>query len=205
MQTKKIIVSNSGRGFDEVLELVDETARGEKLDRKARLHLRLLAEELISMVKAITGEFDASFWIEEEAGEFRLNLTARTDVSASKKRDLLSVSSTGENIAARGIMGKIRDIIENGILNYDEIESMNINNGVNYYSYGSMGLTGGDVTSQSLYVWSLSRYRDNVKDSAEDDEETWDELEKSIMANIADEVKVGIKKDRVELIVYKRF
>ena len=33
----------------------------------------------------------------------------------------------------------------------------------------------------------------------------WDELEKSIIANIADDVSVGINKDMVEMIITKRF
>ncbi len=33
----------------------------------------------------------------------------------------------------------------------------------------------------------------------------WDELEKSIVANIADEVQVGVQKDSVELVIIKQF
>ncbi len=205
MQTKKVLVSNRGEGLDEILNMVDETAQVEHLSNRNKLHLRLLTEEMISMIKVIAGEFDALFWIEGDAGDYRLCLTARTDVDAAKKRDLLAVSSTGENVAARGIMGKIREIIENGILSYDEIERMNMENSMDYLSYGFMGMGAADAASQSLFVWSLSRYRDNLENVKNEDSEKWDELEKSIVANIADEVKVGIRKDKVEMTIYKRF
>lgn len=36
-------------------------------------------------------------------------------------------------------------------------------------------------------------------------EEAWDELEKSIVAKLADDVQVGIRSGKVELVIRKRF
>ena len=49
--------------------------------------------------------------------------------------------------------------------------------------------------------WSLSNYRGKVKDN----KEAWDELEKSIIANMADDVTVGIISGKVEIVVKKTF
>ena len=35
--------------------------------------------------------------------------------------------------------------------------------------------------------------------------EAWDELEQSVVANIADEIKIGIADDSAEMIIYKKF
>ena len=51
----------------------------------------------------------------------------------------------------------------------------------------------------TVTVWKLSDYKNNV--NVKNNTEDWDELEKSIIANLADDVSVGIKGDDVELIV----
>ena len=56
-------------------------------------------------------------------------------------------------------------------------------------------------------AWSLSRYKTSVtedRDTKKEAEEAWDELEKSIIANIADDVIVGIKDNYVTLTVVKK-
>jgi len=55
---------------------------------------------------------------------------------------------------------------------------------------------------KSAYAWSLQKYR--VK-SEEKKDEAWDELEKSIIANIADDVLVSLNGKSVEIIVKKTF
>ena len=71
-----------------------------------------------------------------------------------------------------------------------------------------MGLPGSAYEGQLMDVvyWSLSSYRENTKNSELDSEyqEKWDELEKSIVSNIADDVQVGIKGRHVVMnIIYK--
>ena len=53
-------------------------------------------------------------------------------------------------------------------------------------------------------MWSLEGFRsslDDVMDSDEASKEAWDELEKSIVANIASDVIVGVKGDRVDMSI----
>ena len=51
------------------------------------------------------------------------------------------------------------------------------------------------------YKWSLDNYRNAVSK----EKEKYDELEKSIVANLADDVVVGIKGKQVEIVVVKKF
>ena len=56
-------------------------------------------------------------------------------------------------------------------------------------------------------IWSLAKYRQSVDEARASDQDTteaWDELEKSIVASIADDVRVGVKGDTVELVIEKR-
>ena len=53
----------------------------------------------------------------------------------------------------------------------------------------------------------MLEYRNALSENPNQTEATrqaWDELEKSVLANVADEVKVSIKGAEVELTVYKK-
>ena len=70
-------------------------------------------------------------------------------------------------------------------------------------SFGLMGALG-NPSSQGTSIWSLSEYKENVK-SGENASEKWDELERSIVASIADDISVGIIGNMVEMTISKRF
>ena len=53
-----------------------------------------------------------------------------------------------------------------------------------------------------VYSWSLNKYRDVVK---KENQEDWDELEKSIIANLADDIIVGVKGKQANIVVVKKF
>jgi len=193
----------------QALKAVDDFLAVQDLDKKTSLRIRLLVEETIGMVKAMTGDFDSLLHIEEEDGEFRIKLICKTLMDKEKKSSLLSVSSSGRNAAVRGFMGKISEIIENGILNFDEVMKLNQEYGGGSVDYMCMGV--GSMGGMPLAVpvesepitWTLSNYRNALEESSGDvpAKEAWDELEKSIVANIARDVIVGVKKDRVDLTI----
>ena len=53
------------------------------------------------------------------------------------------------------------------------------------------------------YIWRLEEYRNSVK--KEEQAEAWDELEKSVIASVADDVIVGVKGKRANVVIVKRF
>ena len=58
------------------------------------------------------------------------------------------------------------------------------------------------VGFESAYSWNLNKYRKVVdKENAED----WDELEKSIIANLVDDLTVGVKGKQASIVVVKNF
>ncbi|MCR5767082.1 MAG: hypothetical protein K6G45_01155 [Lachnospiraceae bacterium] len=210
MQTDKIKVTSSGSGSTQAIEEAAKFADYVGLDRKASLRLRLLAEEMLGMVTAITEDFSAQFWIESvEDGNCKLHLTARTIMDYAKKRELIDASSDKKNAAAKGIMGKIRQIIENSLYSIDEAGSLSAEYGGTPLMYGEMGMGDpGASLEASTYYWSLQKYRSRVAEYGTENDagkEAWDELEKSIVANIADDVSVAVKGDIVELVITKKF
>lgn len=212
MQTDKIKVTSTGTGVPKAMEETAKFAEYVGLDKKSVLRLRLLAEETLGMVSAITDDFTAQFWIESaEDGICKLHLSARTIMDYSKKKELIEASTSKKNAAAKGFMGKIRQIIENSLFSIDEVGSLQSESGGMPLMYGEMGMNGADTgtsLSSATYIWSLDKYRSSIEAAGESDiaaREAWDELEKSIVANIADDVSVSVKGDLVDLVISKKF
>ena len=207
MASKKIMVRNDGYGMEEVLSLAEEMAAKYMLNEKKAMHLRLLSEEMMAMLRSVVGNVVAEYWIEETddiISLLEIHLSADTRMYKQHMRELISVSSSGENYANKGILGKIRMLFtaaftpENAYV--DEIASQ-------MYGVSQMDVNGAMIGNASMY-WSLNQYRNGVKEDLANTaqpagaKEAWDELEKSVIANLADEVKVGIRGKHVDLIVF---
>ena len=207
METSKIAVSDRGIGRRQAFDELEKFAAYQEMSHKEALRLRLLAEEMLGMLGGIVGDYGAYFWIEGEKKNVALHLDAYVKMDIDKKEELLAVASSGRNMAAKGLMGRIRDMVENCLLNYDDTSQYALDSGMSLMpndDYGMMnaGMEWADVR------WSLDQYRVYVEAHHSDDaaaEEAWDELEKSIVAKLADDVQVGIRSDKVELVIRKKF
>ena len=201
MKSDVIHVTNEGAGFDEALSQSEKTAQFRALDAKSTLHLRLLTEEMMGMMRALTGEREADFWIDSDNGAIRLHLKVQTSMNAEMRKNLLSASTSGENSAVRGVTGKIRDIFErfiepeNGQVARDLITGMNFTCCEGDFGTLSVAIAG---------IWSMNLYKNAAKEGRTPKED-WDELEKSIIANIADDVQIGIVGSDVEMIIIKKY
>ena len=71
--------------------------------------------------------------------------------------------------------------------------------------YGKLGTIRFDGEDGEEYAWSLKQYKSNVAKLMKEDDSVkgeWDELEKSIVANIASDVQVGVTEDHVKMVIY---
>ncbi len=198
MKTDIISVSSSGRQMETALKQVEKVAAYKELGHKQALHLRLLAEEMMGMMRSITGEKEGEFWIEDENGKYRLHLRVNTHMDSDKREKLLSVSKSGKNEAARGLMGRIRDFFDQSV--DDDVASI------------TSPLVMPDMFEQTSmtsldWEWSMIKYVDVLSAKVKEDDpaakEAWDELEKSVVAHVADDVKVSIKGRTVEMTIIK--
>jgi hypothetical protein len=202
---KEIYVNNTEARTEEALAMVDRYINEEGLEGKPAIHLRLAIEETLGMFGAMTGEYDALLKLDKDDKGYQVILEAKTDMNVDKKRELISVSSSGKNAAAVGFMAKVKDIYENALADYEETVKLAREYG-GYVNYGYMDAgtpsTADPLALGYLSFWSLSNYRDALDDAREDSDDArdeWDELEKSIVASIAKDVVVGVKKDTVEM------
>lgn len=207
MQTDKIKIANFEAGRKKALEEAEKFSAYMSFDHKAALRVQLLVEEALSMVSTITEKFSADFWIEgKQNGLCRIHLQIRTDMDMDKKKELIAASKNKKNAAAKGLTGKIRELIEEYLyLSQKDVEDFD----ANYYVTGmvDMPMALGTPVQLDNIVWSLEDYRQEVDEARQKEEkaEEWDELEKSILANLADDVKVAVKGDEAELVVEKKF
>lgn len=191
MKTDVIRVASSGSGMEKALEQAEKVALYKGLPRKSALHLRLLTEEAMGLLRSITGDVDGLFWIEDDDETYELHLKVDTMTDEDQRKKLLSVSSSGKNEAAKGLMGKIRAFFEPA----EGIPVM-------------FDMTMADAPGWADFTWSLSAYQIQLQEMVEQKrngaDEAWDELEKSVVTHVADDVKVGIRGREVELVIVKK-
>ena len=199
MKTDMITVSSMGNRISTALEQADKVAAYKGLTGKNALHLRLLTEEMMGMMRSITGETEGRFWIEDQDDEYRLHLQVAVRLSSEKREKLLSASSSGRNESAKGLMGRLRDFFDWG--SDEEIAA---------YSGPLFAADMFEHSSSAVldWEWSMRRYESALyAQMAKNDptaREAWDELEKSVVKNVADDVKVYIRNGVVELVILKK-
>jgi len=194
MKTQVFTLTKEKTELESILAEMEKAAVYCDLDKKEATRLRLLSEELIGMVPELLDFCSAKFWAESIGKEFELYVSAElNDMFSADREKLLEISKSGKNAAAKGIMGKIRSVVETMFVEYSNAVALQDER------FYQMGI----APSHYYYLrqWSLNRY----KNAAEENGEEWDELEASIIANLADDVIVGIKGRKVDITVKKKF
>jgi len=177
-----------------------------KLDKRDTLRLDLLVEETLGMVKTTLEDFYGQIWFTADGKACEIHLEATADMNADRKGRLLDISSTGKNAAAKGFMAKLGEVISGAVHGF----------GKTMDAYGQESMKYGIVHSPSpmsgnadmMTIWTLQTYRDDLNQARTDDDiadDALDELEKSIVGKLADDVIVGVKGDRINLVIKKKF
>ena len=175
MKTDVIEINSLGFGFDGAIEQTRKAAAYRSLSHDDTVLLQLLAEEMLSMAHGITGEIKASFWLEAEGLTFALHLTCRTVMDKDKRSLLIDAASSHKNDAARGFLSRLRDRFEEMLASDPEYRHDNL-------------------SSEDMA---------DIPNLLEDPE--WDGYEKSVLRQLADEVRIGIRGDIVDMTVIRTF
>ena len=193
-----IEITNTGENLSAALDVSRKVAAYGDLSPKNALHLRLLAEELMSLMHAITGEVSGRFWIEKEEEDYRLHLQVDAALTKEKREGLRAAATTGKNEAHHSFMGRLRDFffgpVDAEIASYDR-------------SVLATGVLPDGSRPSTDWDWMMTRYQgalSAMKGETQEAAEAWDELEKSIVGNLADDVKVSIKGSKTEMTIDKK-
>lgn len=197
MRSNTCTIKQGGIGLDLILKEVDKVTEYNELPKKERLRLRLLAEELTGMLSELVKNFDGVFWLKNEGSTYELHAELSVEgMSKEKKESLIAVSASKKNAAASGFMGKIRAIAENMLL-YSEEPGLSFTSYESMYDY--------NVDLHYTYAWTLDRYASRCETEGRKNQEEWDQLERSIVAKLADDVIVGVRGKNVDIIIKKIF
>ena len=190
-------IENGTKDLSAILKESERVAEYNGLTGKQALQLRLLCEEVDGMLPNIIDDFSGSLWIDYDNGVCKVNVSIKIpELTSGRKKELIEISSNKKNASATGIVGKIRSAVEDFLLSEDE-----------YVRSTSVGLlhpsTGYSEGVDYSYIWSLEQYKNTVNEVSE--AVAWDELEKSVIASVADDVIVGVMGNRADIIIVKNF
>ena len=192
---------NSKESRAAVLNEVEKTAQYCGLNHKEQLQLRLLAEELTGMVEGRIGEYEAKFWIEREQMKYELRLVLNRKLSETDENSLLKTATTNRGQIPAGMMERIGMFLDNIIKNQERKFEQTASSGITVHGMGNMYAA---ATQEREGVrWSLVSYTKEVKKEKEPDK--LEDLERSIIAKLADDIVVRIRGNKAEVIVEKTF
>ncbi|MCR4923622.1 MAG: hypothetical protein K5931_06385 [Lachnospiraceae bacterium] len=204
IKSKALSFVTNGEDFGDILEEAEKFATEAGLSPKGTRRLRLITEDTLCMLKTITGEVSSKLSFIGGDNEVVLHVETETFMNIQKREELLAISKSGKNESVKGVMGKIREAFELAFL----MPSADVSQA--WVSAASpamlMGMPGdiGASDFMNTMCWSLSNYKDSIDTDIEEDSDkavAWDELEKSIVASIAEDVRIGIRGDYVVIDV----
>lgn len=163
-----------------------------ELNPKDRGCLRLLTEEMFSMCKELLGTDELNFGVKCDKNNYELCVSIKTRVNEDAREQFLSISSSGKNTANQGIKGMLGTVLE--VLSQEKDPAL-------YSSAWAYGMNG--VGGEYTYIWTLSQYMESAP--KENFKIEWDGMEKSIIANFADDVSIGVRNGKLEMTVTKIF
>ena len=199
MRSDVIEVSSRGEKMEAALKQADKVAAYKEMSPKNAVHLHLLTEEMMGLMRSITGDVTGKFWIEDENEEYQLHLQVEKWLTSETREKLLAASTTGKNSAAKGLMGRLRNFFEVGA-DEDVVAYTN--------PLVLPGMYETAAAPKMDWEWSMVQYEEALASTRQENRETVqearDELEKSVVAHVADDVKVSNKGRVVEMIIYKK-
>ena len=198
MKSNVCKIDSGSKDLKAILAESERVAEYIGLTHKQTLQLRLLCEEIDGMLPNIIEDFDGDFWIDYQDGICRINVSILIpEFNVEEKKELINIAKDKKNAAAVGLAGKIRNAVENFFLDEDAMQALAL-------SFGSFGgATEYGPEADYAYLWTLEQYKNSVK--KEEQAEAWDELEKSVIASLADDVIVGVKGKHADIVIVKKF
>lgn len=187
------------KGFKDlglILKECEKVAVYNELSNKQSLQLRLICEDIDGMLPKIIDDFEGAFWIDFENGECKVNISIQfAKFTSAKKKELLNLAKDKKNASVNGFFSKIGAAIEEFFLDEENAKAM-----------GMMADCRHDLAMEQhidySYYWTLGQYKTTATKKKV---EEWDELEKSVILSIADDVIVGVKGTQADITIIKNF
>jgi hypothetical protein len=127
MKSNVCKIEKGTRDLGAILKESERVAVYNELTHKQTLQLRLLCEEIDGMLPNIIDVFDGEFWIDFENHVCKVNVLLKIpEFNIYQKEELIGIAKNKKNSAAVGIVGKIRDSVENFLLDEMRMEALTV-------------------------------------------------------------------------------
>jgi hypothetical protein len=184
-RTEKYQALCTGENADEVLDGVEHFSWRMGCTQKENLQLRLLAEELLELVKNTTSRSKLEMTYTEKGRVCKIRTRIDSDLNGELREKINALAEKGKDSGAGGnggIISKLTSIAAKLLSSDNQVEGR---------------------------VWSMKEYINTVSDKefpgpVEEREKALQEIETSIIANLADEITVKINPDEVIIEAEKR-
>ena len=110
-KSERIDIDNRGHHFTDALQESEKISQLAGMSRRNAIRLRLITEEMLNMMRGITGQCKASFRILCDGEKFELFLSTRARLD-EKKRSRLMASKTGDPTS---FQDKLRGMLEKAL------------------------------------------------------------------------------------------
>ena len=191
MKTDKLWINGKIYRNEEADELLESFSARASITGKNYQHMRLLTEETMGMAHHLLKDFEGELWIEKTHNGYDIIFEANLSGTKERQADI-SASPTG-------FMAKIAELLNCSYI-FENIEEIPETLASAIPDYMSYGFSEADSETAWAGKWSLSAYRQYLLNHSGSDLRL-DELEKSIVARLADEVTVGIYGQRIRLMI----
>ena len=206
-ESRKIAVGRNGAPISDAMDAAETFVGSLELDGKTSLRMRLLTEEVLERLRGMHEDFSGLFWLESDGRECRICIDGSAEVDIAAERSLVAVSSDGKNASVRGFTAKLTRFVQHHKVYLQRLNTlMSLGAGVGAEDYLYIGATHPSFEMTNV-LWSMNDYKSFLFDEANAGEQVAadrDELEKSILGNLADDIQVGVKEDRVRITVIRK-
>ena len=191
--TVKLWISNTVCRNSDADELLREFAEKKGITGRDFNHLCLLTEETLGMAGQLLHVYEGELRLEETAAGYEIILEA--DVRGNDGERAVPAA------VPEGFMAKIAEMMNCSFM-FENVAEMPEDLAGMLPDYMSYGIREGNGARAWAGRWSLSAYRQNLRDDP-GAEPALEELEKSIVAHLADEVTIGIHGQKIRLVIAK--
>lgn len=176
MTSDIIKIDNQGNGFEQAVLLTERIGEFQGLTRKETVQLKMITEEMLSLARSVTGEMQASFWLECAGKAFDLHMTTETVLDKEKRFLLISSASSRKNEISKTFLGRLRDAFEQAMTADADKTCFELPDDI-----------AADLPNHYI------------------EDQEWDGYERSVLRGLADNVKIAIKGGLVSMTVSKKF
>lgn len=195
MRTEKLWISSVVRRNNEADEILREFAEKNGITGNDFHHLRLLTEETLGMAGQLLKNFDGEIWLEGTVSGYEIILEADVRDNESGKQV--------PAVSPEGFMAKIAEMMNCSYM-FENVTEMPEDLAGMLPDYMSYGMRKSQETPVWAGRWSLTAYRYNLQERRKNHpgkDPVLEELEKSIVAQLAEEVTIGIHGHRIRLVI----